>query len=182
MRKFLLLLLLAGVYCQFIACNSSTPEEYFGVAILNLNMMHGFAGTGLQRQLESPSVKMIDGNKDNIAPMTRKEVIDDKIQILENNQEKLKALKETDDSRDILKASAAIYDYVLPVYKKEYMELAKLYDENSPNEKIQSYAQAISDKYYAGYEQLFQKLTTAGKSYADKNGIKVNWDVRTSPR
>jgi len=181
MRKLLLLLLLAGGCCQFIACNSATPEEYFGVAILNLNMMHGFAGTGLQRELESPSVKMIDGNKDNIAPMKRKEVIDDKIQILENNLEKLKALKETDDTRDILKASAAIYDYVLPVYKKEYTELAKLYDENAPTEKIQSYAQAISDKYYSGYEQLFQKLTTAGKTFADKHGIKVNWDVKTSP-
>jgi len=182
MRKFILLLLLTGGCYQFIACNSSTPEEYFGVAILNLNMMHGFAGTGLQRELESPSVKMVDGNIDNIVPMKRKEIIDDKIQILENNQEKLKALKETDDTRDILKASAAIYDYVLPVYKNEYTELAKLYDENSPNEKIQSFGQAISDKYYAGYEHLFQKLTTAGRAFADKNGIKVNWDVKTSPR
>jgi len=182
MRKLILLPLLTGCICQFIACNSATPEEYFGVAILNHNMMHGFAGTGLQRELESPSVKMIDGNKDNIAPMKRKEIIDDKIKILEDNQEKLKALKETDDTRDMLKASAAIYDYVLPVYRNEYTQLAKLYDENSPGEKIQSYSQAISDKYYAGYQQLFQKLTTAGKTFADKHGIKVNWDVRTSPR
>lgn len=144
--------------------------------------MHGFAGTGLQREMETPSVKMIDGDKDKFAPMKRKEIIDDRIQTLEANQEKLKGLKETDDARDILKASSALYMYVLPVYKNEYRELARLYDGNASRENIESYTQSISDKYYAGYEKRFQKVTDAGKAFAEKHGIKVNWDVQTSPR
>lgn len=182
MRKFILLSLLASCSWQFIACNSASPGEYFDIAILNCNMMQGFAGTGLQRELESPSVKMIDGNKDQFATMKRKEIINDKIQTLGTNQEKLKTMKETGDTRDILKTSAALYDYVLPVYKNEYSELARLYDENASKESIDQYAQAISDKYYTGYEKRLQKLTEAGKAFAGKNNIKVNWDVRTSPR
>jgi hypothetical protein len=114
--------------------------------------------------------------------MKRKEIIDDKIQMLEAIREKLKSLKETGDTRDILRTSSALYDYVLPVYKNEYMELARLYDENAPKESIDAFTQSISDKYYTGYEQLFQKLTLAGKSFAIKHDIKVNWDVQTSPR
>ena len=182
MKKFVIGLVLTSCCWSFIACNSPAPGKYFDIAILNCNLMHGFAGTGLQRELESPSVKMIDGNKDNFAPMKRKEIIDDKIQMLEAIREKLKSLKETGDTRDILRTSSALYDYVLPVYKNEYMELARLYDENAPKESIDAFTQSISDKYYTGYEQLFQKLTLAGKSFAIKHDIKVNWDVQTSPR
>jgi len=181
MKKILLLLLVSSSYL-FIACSSANPETYFGLAVLNSNLMHGFAGNGMLRELESPSVKMVDGDVNNLAPMTRKEMVDAKVQTLEANLKKLKGLKETDDTRNLLQASAAIYDYVLPVYKNEYQELAKLYDTNAPRENIQSYSQSISDKYYPGYLQLVEKMTTAGKAFADKNGIKVNWDVRTSPR
>jgi hypothetical protein len=181
MKKFILLLLLTGCYWQFVACNSASPETYFGIAVLNCNMMHGFAGTSLQRELESPSVKMVDGNIDNVAPMKRKEIIDNKIEILETNLAKLKALKKTDDTRYMLEASVALYDYVLPVYKNEYRELARLYDENSSTENVHTFAQSISDKYYSTYLQLFEKLTKAGKKFAEKHAINVNWDVRTSP-
>src|SRR5204862_702801 len=136
MKKFALGLVLTNCCWSFIACNSPAPGKYFDIAILNCNLMHGFAGTGLQRELESPSVKMIDGNKDKFESMKRKEIIDDKIQMLEASREKLKSLKETDDARDILKAASALYDFVLPVYKNEYRELANLYDENAPKESI----------------------------------------------
>jgi len=181
MKKFSLLLLLTGCCWQFIACNSASPEKYFDIAILSCNTMQGFAGSGLQRELQSPSVQMIDGDKDNFAPMKRKEIIDSKIEALEDYREKLKKLKITDDTRDILEASAALYDYILPVYKNEYLQLARQYDENTSAENIQSYEQSISDKYYPAYEELFEKLTTAGKAFAEKHAINVKWDVRTSP-
>jgi hypothetical protein len=182
MRKLIFFLVITSCYWQLISCNSASPEKYFDIAVLNCNMMNGFAGMGLQREMETPSVKMIDGDKDKIAPMKRKEVIEDKIQTLEANQEKLKGLKETDDARDMLKASSALYEFVLPVYKNEYRELASLYDVNASRGNIESYTQSISDKYYAGYAKRFQKLTDAGKAFAETHGIKVNWDVQTSPR
>lgn len=182
MRKFTVTTLFIACCSLLVSCNSASPEKTFGIAILNSNMMHGFAGRALQMQLESPSVRMINGDKDKLAPMKRIEVIEDKISSIESNYAKLKGLKETKDNRDMLNASRDLYEYVLPVYKKEYLELARLYDENSPKETIDAYTKAIEDKYYPGFVDLHDKLTAAGKPYAEKHGINVNWDVRTSPR
>ena len=183
MKKFIPLL--ASVSCfygLFTACTTTTPENYFDIAVLKSNMMHGFAGEGLQRELDNPSVKLVEGTKDQTVPMKRKETIDSKINFIETNLKKIKQLKETDDNKEMLQASVALNEYVLPVYKNEYQQLAKLYDDGAPQEQIQLLVQTIYDKYYPGFEELFNKLIAVAKPYTEKHNIKVNWDVSTSPR
>lgn len=182
MRRFIFFLLLVPGYAQFTACTDSSPENVFNTAVLSCNTIYDFANEGLLRQLESPSVRMINGDINNVAPMKRKEVIDDKIQSVTAYHNKLKKLNENSDSKEVIQASRALYDYVLPVYKKEYMELARLYDEGAAKETIASYAQTIEDKYYPGFANLFDKVTAAGKLYAKKHNINVQWDIQTSPQ
>ena len=163
-----------------VSCEMPTPENYFDRAVLNTNLMHGFAGSGLRRKLESPSVKLSDDRKSEVV-MTRKEVIDNDIASIETNFAKVKKLKETDDARDILQASRALYEYVLPVYKTEYQQLARLYDEGAAREQIDSLGRAIETKYGPGFKKLSDQLTAAGKPFAARHGIKVNWGVSTEP-
>src|SRR5215813_10863966 len=94
MRKWIRVFLIVTVYC-LAGCASSSPENYFNRAVLSCNMMNGFASDGLQRELESPSVQMIDGDINKSAPMKRKEVVDNKIEIIKDNFDKLKQLSET---------------------------------------------------------------------------------------
>ena len=182
MRKFIFLLLFAPGFFQFTACTDSSPENTFNTAVLSCNMIHDFASNGFLRQLESPSVQMVGGDPNNTAPMKRKEVIEKKIQQISDYHSKVKKLKETDDSKEVIGASRALYDYVLPVYEKEYRELARLYDEGAAKESIATFAQGIQDKYYPGFANLFDKVTTAGKLYAKKHNINVQWDIQTSPQ
>jgi hypothetical protein len=182
MRKFIFLFLLLPGLSQFTACTPSSPENTFNTAVLSCNVFYDFASEGLLRQLESPSVRMINGDKDNFGPMKRKEVIDDKIQSVTEYHNKLRRLKETADSKKVIGTSKALYNYVLPVYEKEYRELARLFDEGTAKESITAYAQAIQDKYYPGFATLFDKMTAAGKLYAKKHNINVQWDIQTSPQ
>jgi len=179
-RNFTWLLISLSIFL-LPACNTATPENYFDRAVLNCNMMMGFASDGQQRELDQPSVKLVEGTKDQTAPMKRKEVIEQKIAYLDEAYAKIKNLQETDDTKEMLHASIALYDYVLPVYKSEYTQLAKLYDEGASSQQIASFSKSISDKYFAGFEDRFNKLTAAGKPYAAKHNIKVNWGVKTSP-
>jgi len=182
MKKIIFPLLLNACCCLLLAaCNTAGPEKYFDEAVLNCNMMMGFAGDGLQRQLEQPSVKLVEGTKDQTAPMKRIEEIDDKINYLDECFIKIKQLKETEDTKTMLQASVALYEYVLPVYKTEYIQLAKLYDEAAPREQIEALAKTIHDKYFAGFEERFNILTNTGKPYAERHHIKVNWDIKNSP-
>ena len=182
MRKFIFLFLLVAAIFQLTACTSSSPQDTFNTAVLSVNTIHDFATEGLLRQLESPSVHMVNGDKDKVEQMKRKEVIEDKIQVVKDYHNKVKQLKETEDSKEMIGASRALYDYVLPVYEKEYRELARLYDEGAAKESIDSYAQGIQDKYYQGFANLFDKVTAAGKVYAKKHDINVQWDIQTSPQ
>jgi len=183
MKKFLPLITIVVCFYELLtSCNTETPEDYFDIAVLSCNSMHGFASEGLQRELESPTVKMVDGNKDKVAPMKRKEIIDSKIESIEPNLEKVKQLKQTDQTKELLQASLALHEYVLPVYKNEYQQLAKLYDDGASKEQIAAFEQSIEQKYFSKFAELYDKLTAAGKSYAKKNNINVNWDIHTSPQ
>ncbi len=117
MTKFIPCLFSFGCCLILVACEPATPENYFDRAVLNTNLMHGFAGSALRRELESPSVKLSEAGKGETFSMKRKEVVDDKTASIETNFEKVKKLRETDDTRDILRASIALYEYVLPIYK-----------------------------------------------------------------
>jgi hypothetical protein len=166
--------ILCFLCCLFFnSCNTATPEDYFNRAVLTSNMLTGFADNGMERELASPSVKM-DANGGEVV-MKRAEVVSSRLEVLNEDFKKLKSLKETDDAKDILQSSKTLYEFVLPVYKKEYTQLAALYDDGAAKEDIESQAIAIHDKYFARYEALYNTLIGHGKDYASKHNIKVNW-------
>ncbi len=177
----LFLPLIAGV-CLMSSCEKATPRSYFDRAVLNCNLLHGFAGPAMEMQLQQPSVKLVAGSTTRTEPMTRREMIDDRIRSAEEAYEKMKKLPETDETRTMLQASRAVYDFVLPVYRNEYQQLAKLYDEGAEAAKIEAMHRSIRDNYQAGFQSRMESLTTAAKPYAAAHGINVQWDVRTSPR
>lgn len=162
------------------SCHDS-PKTCFDRAVLNCNLIHGFAGRAMEMELDSPSVKLAGTSPGATAPMTRKEVVDAKIAFVEESLAKVKKLRQTDDNRDIIEASLALHEYVLPVYRDDYQRLAKLHDDGAPKEQIAQLAAAIAAKHGPPFQSLSEKLTTAGKAYASRHNIKVMWDIRTSP-
>ena len=179
MNKFAPLLLPA--VCLVSSCDTATPENYFDRAVLNCNLMNGFAGNGMARNLESPSVKLADPGGSRTVAMTRKEVIDGQILSLEEAYGKVKKLRQTDETKAMLQASLAVYEYVLPVYKDEYQQLARLYDGGAEKKEIEALSQTITAKYAAGFQSRMESLTMIAKPYAERHGIQVKWDVKTSP-
>ena len=159
----------------FAACNSTTSKEYFEQAVLNSNMLNGFADERGLPELEYGSAKLQkDGST---ATMPRKEILEEKTKSLQEALDKIKGLDQTADTKEMILTSIELYEYVLPVYKTEYAQLAKAYDENASKETIKSETQVIHDKYYTHYNELYGKLISIGKVYAEKHSIKVNWNV-----
>ncbi|MEP6676774.1 MAG: hypothetical protein ABJA78_16560 [Ferruginibacter sp.] len=175
-KNWLLSFAVIALCCCFNSCNTATPEEYFDIAVLNSNMLAGFANDGFERQLESPPAMMVAGQDKPVAEK-RIDFLQTQLHFIEEDFAKLKDLKTTEDAKIIIEPSIALYEYVLPVYKKEYSELANLYDDNAPKEKIAALKQSIHDKYAAEFETLYNQLISNGKLYAAKHTIKVNWNV-----
>lgn len=156
----------------FLSCGSS-PQKYFETTVLNTNMLSGFASDGMSRQLESVSSKLDAGGA--TVPMKRSEFLDTKTEYIDESLSKIKSLRQTDETKEMINASIALYEFVIPVYKSEYVQLAGLYDNNAPPEQIHSLTSNIHDKYYSKFMELYNKLISIGKIYAEKNNIKVNW-------
>lgn len=158
----------------FISCSTVTPEKCFQIAVLNSNQFAGFAGSGQLRELESTSVKL---GTDNVSTetMKRMEILEFKTIAIEESYKNLKELKKTDDNKEMIEASKSLYEFILPVYKSEYVKLAEMYDNNAPKEQIESLADSISSKYHPRFKELYDELIVAGKAYAGKHSIKVNW-------
>ena len=179
MKKSIVLLFIA---CLFIAGCSHSPQEYFNQAALNCNMLYGFASAyELKRDLGSAQEKLVDANTMKMAPMTRAEVVKDKLASAEENYNKVKSLGSNAAANEMLKASIALYEFVIPVYKNEYTQLAALYDANAPEDKIVAAIKNITDKYANKFEGLYNDAITKGIAYAEKNGIEVR-QVNPSPR
>lgn len=178
MRTTLFLFLTLSLFVT--ACTSDKPEDYFNRAILNTNLLVGFGGDGMQRELASPSIRL---NKDgSTSPMKQSEVLDEKIASIKESLAKVRKLSITDETRPMINTSVALHELVLQSAENEYRQLAKLYETNAPAATIDAQASAISDKYYPRMAQLHDSLVAIGKLYAAKHDIPVQWDVRTSPR
>jgi TRAP-type mannitol/chloroaromatic compound transport system substrate-binding protein len=176
-RRFRTALIVLAVGPLLSSCNNATPENYFDEAVLNVNLITPFGGQAALYSMAHPSVKLVPGTKDQTAPMTRKEIVEDQIQRVEQNLTKIKALPESEATRDMVQASIKLHEFVLPVYKTEYRELAKLYDEGGSQQDRISKAQEIDTKYLAAYKALFSRLIELGKAYAEKHHIKVEWQT-----
>jgi hypothetical protein len=174
-KQFVYLALSVISILNFTSCNTATPEKYFNTAVLNTNLLAGFAGNGMLRQIESPSVKL-DEKTGETVPMNSSEIIKDRIKSVDETLSNVKDLKQTDDTKEMLQASVSLYEFVLPVYKNEYIKLAESIDKKESAEKIDSEANAIHEKYFSRYDELYKKLISIGKVYAENNNIKVNWN------
>lgn len=176
MKKHIVFIILAVFSTiNFISCNSSTPEKYFNTAVLNTNLIAGFAGNGMLRQIESPSA-MLDEKSGETIQMKSSDILKDRIKYVEESLANVKDLKKTEETKEMIEASISLFEYVLPVYKNDYIKLTESIDNKESTDKINSEAKAIQEKYFAKYDELSKKLISIGKVYAEQNNIKVNWN------
>jgi len=118
------------------ACQQTSPDEYFVRVALGANLMFGFAGAGMQRELATPSEKLTDAKTGATAPMTRAEVLQFKVDAVQNSYEGVKDLKPNNETKEMIAASLALHELVLTGYREEYKQLAALYDDGPAPDKI----------------------------------------------
>ncbi|SEM59562.1 hypothetical protein SAMN04488505_105139 [Chitinophaga rupis] len=172
MKKTIASLLVLCWLFLLAACNTATPENYFDRAVLNTNLFNDFASDHFTNMLVAYTVKHEGVQQQNI---TATKVVENDVLSIEKALHDVKALPETDETKEMLQTSIALHEYVLPVYKNEYMALAKLCDNGASKEEIAAKGQEINSKYAKRFEEQSEKLMNLGKAYAKAHNINVNW-------
>jgi hypothetical protein len=157
----------------FSSCGSNSPVQYFNTAALSCNLIAGFGSRDIDQYLTykpsvyNPQTKKADtiSFKENIQKYFLENV--------EANYKKVKALKETDETRPMIESSLALYEYVLPKYKNEFMSIAQMKDENKPKSEIDNAIAEFVNKYGEEFSKKYSAFLDIALAYAKKNNIDV---------
>ncbi|MEI2274769.1 hypothetical protein OHD16_21660 [Sphingobacterium sp. ML3W] len=174
--KHLLFIIFMSASLFFTACQSPSPENFFGKVVLNTNLVADFAPERFGKRLEQETVEFPD------IPSSKKEgneaqkTVDFKIQTVEKALKDINELHVSDDDAKALKEkSITLFEKVLPVYKNEYTTYAKLCDTKGSAEEKQALLEKIQKDAMPEIDKVFDEVYVLGKSYAEKHNLNVNW-------
>ncbi|TPN87498.1 hypothetical protein [Aquimarina algicola] len=174
-NRVLLVLSFITIFLQ--SCNFHTPENYFGRTTLNTNKFRQLGKRDFNEMRASKKANMLKIYKDDAFVDTdnyEEYVRYSKIKGIEEDIEKIKELKVTDDTEAMINASLEVFTYVKSIYENEYIEICKLMDTNATDEKIETAIQDLEQKLVE-YDAKMEKLMEVAVPYAESNGIKVQY-------
>lgn len=160
----------------FLSSCSESPSKFFDITILNTNMIKDFASPDLATRIQAEAMEY-----PNIPSSKKKgdEAVNSvklNIQFLEQSLEKIKKISASgDEQQEIQKLAIDLYEYVIPVYKNEYMAYAKLCDAKGDQSAKDEIIKNIDTRYGPAFVQKHDALMAKGKAYAEKHNIQVSW-------
>lgn len=115
--KYLLLFILMSKSLLFTACQSPSPETFFGKVVLNTNLVADFAPERFSKHLEQETVEFADITSSKENGDEAQKAVEIKIQVVEKAIKDIQELNVSDEDAKALKEkSVALFEKVLPVY------------------------------------------------------------------
>jgi len=174
--KHSLFIIFMSMSLFFTACQSPSPETFFGKVVLNTNLVADFAPERYGKQLEQETVEFADMPSSKKVGDEAQKSVGIKIQVVEKALKDIKELNVSDaDAKALKEQSIALFEKVLPVYKNEYTAYAKLCDGKGSAEEKQALLQKIEKNDMPSINEVFDNVYALGKAYAEKHNLNVNW-------
>ncbi|QNL51667.1 hypothetical protein H8S90_08880 [Olivibacter sp. SDN3] len=153
-----------GVMLQ--ACNTTTPEKYISVTALNSNLVSSaYRPMFLEELMERKG-------KDQLAGTTAVDYVRDRaLRPVEESMEKVKQLKETDDTQALIAAALDLMAYGKEIFESDYIAIAQLIDEGKPEEEIDAAITEMYAKTENGMAQRFDELDELALAYAQEHDV-----------
>lgn len=165
------------VLALFTQSCAEPADKFFATAILNTNTISDFATPTLAKHINDETTEFPD------IPSSKKngdeagKLVSNNILYMEKSLNDIKALNANSDDRKAIKEkSIALYEFVIPVYKNEYTNYAKLCDSKADQTKKDELAKSIEQKYGATFEKMYIDLMETGKVFATENKLNVDWN------
>jgi len=155
-----------------------TPEDYFDRAVLNTNLLSQFGLDELNGLVAGKQNKSLFGDVDDEFIMQDNVVLHMETWKIREIEDKIKSIKElepTEDTKEMLDRSLALFNFVLDKYKTDYMNIAKLMDSGASKAEIDQAISSFDDTYYEDFEKLYDSVVEVGIPYAEANGINVSY-------
>ena len=170
------LFLFALVFALFTSCNRPSPDQFFQTTILNTNILHGFGSERYTKSLLAETVEFADMPDSKKKGNEAQQVVELKIAYIEQTIKKIEDNEAPDEDGEAIKQkSLELFNYVLPVYKKDYLELATMCDKRQSENEINEKSDQIIQTYGPTFEEKYVNLIGLGEQYASKHHINASF-------
>lgn len=162
----------------FLSCEQTAPRKYVERTVLNTNLVSGrYTPSYFNEVRELKKQGRIKVFKDGkMEKGTAVEyVMQNTIDPVDESIKKVKGLKKTEDTRDLIAASLDVFRYGRKIFENEYVSIAKMLDENRPQEEIDSAIQKIFETHDREMEKKLRYLDELAIPYAKKHNVPLNF-------
>ena len=169
------------ISCVLLFSCKPSADEYFGQAALNCNTFARFGSYEIKEFLAGPPQKY-NADKKAMESSSFQEYFKDRcLNNAVENYDKVKSLPITDETRSMITASLALYEFCVSKYQTDYMQIAKMKDDNRPQPEIDAALQKFDDTNLQEFAKKYDGAWSEGIVYAKAHGIEVK-TVNTSPQ
>ncbi|GAA4785762.1 hypothetical protein GCM10023231_12050 [Olivibacter ginsenosidimutans] len=161
-----------GLYMVLIclSCSKTRPEKYIAVTALNSNLVStAYRPMFLNELMERKYKNQLPGTS------AEEYVRDRAIKPVDEAIEKVKQLKETAETKELIAAALEVMTYGKTIFEHEYKSIAELIDKERPLEEIDKAITEMYDNTETGMAERFDRLDTLALKYARAN--KVPFDL-----
>ncbi|KGE12935.1 hypothetical protein [Sphingobacterium deserti] len=170
------LILTILVFAFFTSCNRPSPDQFFQTTILNTNILHEFGSERYTKSLLAETVEFADMPDSKKKGNEAQQVVELKIAYIEQTIKKIEDNEAPDEDGEVIKQkSLELFNYVLPVYKKDYLELAAMCDKKQSENEISEKSDNIIQTYAPTFEEKYVNLIGLGEQYASKHNINASF-------
>lgn len=160
----------------FGSCQSTTPDKFFEVVMLNTNLVADFRPSEFGKRLEQETKEFPDIPSSKKNGNEAQQIVEVKVMTIEKAISNIKKLNASDDDMKTLQdQSIKLFETVLPVYKNEYTAYAKLCDEKATSEQKENILVGIERDHLPAVESIMESLYGKGQEYAKKHYLNVSW-------
>lgn len=171
-----LIFLYLSTFVFLISCNRPSPDQFFQTTVLNTNVLVGFATERFTKELVDNTIEFPDVPASKKNGDEAQQIIQSKIGYIEQTIQRIEDATPPDEDGETIKVkSLELYNFVLPVYKKEYLDLAKLCDTKRPEADIAAASTKVIETFGPSFEERYVALLELGKAYAEKHSLNVSF-------
>ena len=163
----------------FASCQKETPKKVVEKTILKANLLMANYGIEYFEQLKelqkNEYLKYYDSDGEEY-PATYSQYLH-KVTIpdLERSLNDIHKLEVNEDSKELIDTSIELFEFCLDFYKRDYAEIAYMYDEGKTQQEIKQLIKEFKAKNFEEFTEKNLKLDKAAKTYAEKKGVKLKF-------
>lgn len=167
------------VFIMFTSCQKETPQKVVEKTVLKANLLMANYGIGYFEQLKelqkNEYLKYYDNDGEEYAATYSQYLHKVTIPDLERSLRDIQNLEVNEDSKELINASIELFEFCIDFYKKDYAEIAYMYDEGKSQQEINQLIKEFKAKSLEEFEEKNLELDEAAKKYAEKKAVSLKF-------